>query len=122
MSASVDEVLSLLSKCKTEGRQLIIELRQSGQTNLWARAEISRLSPDSEKEKEVAFSFGYFKLASGEVVVPLSSDLLVITVLDPAKPRPLEPISPDFEFCIEFTWNLFPSERERLMICVLRKI
>lgn len=116
MKASPEELFKLFSQWKTDGRTLTIELWQDGQTNVWARSLVWDVS-----EREVIFSFGYEQLAWGNVVIPFVTDFVSADILDPAKPRPLEPISADFELCIQFTWKILPPSRERCLVCLRRK-
>jgi hypothetical protein len=113
---SADELRSLFSQWKNNGRQLRMSLWQAGHTSLWAV-----LSDWEVTDTEVSFSFGFAKLASGELVIPLS-ELLTISVPDLSAPRPLDPIDPPFESCIEFSWKLLGPSRERCLVSVQRRI
>jgi hypothetical protein len=113
MAASLDDALSLLSRWKKDGNRLRIRLSQTGHASLEADVIID----DRSNEKEIVFSFGFPKLAEGTVVVPLSK-LVVFTILHPDDPHPLEPISPDFDSCLQITWIV---GQDRCVVCAIRK-
>ena len=114
MAMSPDDLRKTLNDWKSDSRILRMLLLQDGHTTLWAIPTAWSIS-----EEEVRFSFGFTKLAWGDVVIPFS-DLLSIDLIDPAS-RPLEPSASEYESCIEFTWKYLDRRNERCIVCLQKK-
>ncbi len=113
MAASLDDLLKLLNKWKTNGNVLGIQFEQSGQTNLAMlpdissesfRASMVTVSVARASRRRVVFKFGT-GLASGTLLIPLSTGVVFWEIIDPQNP-PFFFQSCDLnaEACIKFTW------------------
>jgi hypothetical protein len=110
MAASLEDVLTLLRNWKKSGNRLRIKLSQSGRMFVEGDVSIDATSDN----KQVVFAFGLSELAWGTVVIPLTTDFVRFTILTPEDHRPLEPIAPDFDKCLEFAWFI---SGDRCVVC-----
>jgi hypothetical protein len=102
MAASLEDVLSLLKKWKKDGNMLRMDLSQRGHMVLDGSVSIDEIPED----KAVVFTFGFPATADGTVRVPLSTEFVRFDILSSSTPRPLDPIAPTYDHCIQFTWTL----------------
>lgn len=112
MSISPDDLRKTFDEWIADDRifRVRIDLLQDGLNSLQAV-----VTDCSVTEAEVRFSFGFDKLAWGEVVIPFSTELSIEWMDDQKSGLPAS------ERCMEFTWKLSPRDRERCVVCLQRK-
>ncbi|HJT26387.1 MAG TPA: hypothetical protein VJ784_03170 [Pyrinomonadaceae bacterium] len=113
MTASLLDVLSVLRNWKNDGKTLRMKLVQNGHMTLDGEVLID----DASNDKQAVFRFGFSALASGIITIPLDSEFVLFDILTSDQPRPLDPLDPTYDKCVQFSWNL---SNDRCTVCAAR--